>query len=131
MSISKNLLEEYYPQNYDRIKNKVEKEYVLSNHKKLLEIDNGVNSQIRNSKDIIYSIRKDFSKSSFTINYILLKNSLIITSLILTLWLLTLVGGFFNNLVVILGIILIVLIIMVYESLKLLEKDLTFNNDKK
>jgi preprotein translocase subunit SecD len=131
MSISKNLFEEYYLQNYNQTKNKVEKEIVLINHKKLLEIDNRVNSQFRNSKNIIHSIRKDFSKSSFTINYVLLKNSVIITVVILSLWLLTLIRGFFNNFVVILGIILIVLILMVFESLNLLEKDITFNKDKK
>ena len=131
LSISKNLIEEPYPQDYDETENEVKKEIILFNYKKLKETNNEVNSQHLNSKKRIGSIRSSFSWSSFTINYILIINSVIITSIILSLWLLTLIGGIFNNTVLILGIILIILIFMIFESLSLLEKEIAYKSDKK
>ena len=90
LSISKNLIEEPYPQDYDETENEVKKEIILFNYKKLKEADNELNSQHLNSKKRTRSIRRSFSWSSFTINYILIINSVIITIIILSLWLLTL-----------------------------------------
>ena len=131
LSISKNLIEEPYPQDYDETENEVKKEIILFNYKKLKETNNEVNSQHLNSKKRIGSIRSSFSWSSFTINYILIINSVIITIIILSLWLLTLIGGIFNNIVLILGIIIIILIFMIFESLSLLEKEIAHKSDKK
>ena len=125
MSLSKELYERYYPRENNEEKQETVENLTLYDYQDHLETEYGAPSQLPRFKQLIAAFKEDFSKSSFTINYVLIINSVIIISIILSLCLLTLIGGIFNNFVLILGIITMILIFMIFESLALLEKEIT------
>ena len=128
--MSKQVYEEYYAQEYDEQKEQVVENLVLYDYQDHLETDYAKSSQLPSLKQIIASFKEGFSKSSFTLNYVLIINSVIIASIIISIWLLTAIGGIFNNIILTLGIIIIVLILMIFESLSLLEKEITQEGEK-
>lgn len=130
MNISEPLYEKYYPQQDSKYKEEIIENLLLYDYQDHFETDYGTSSQLPRLKQVITSFKEDFSKSSFTINYVLIMNSLIIISIILSITLLTVIGGIFNNFILILGIILVVLILMIFESLTLLEKEIAHKEEK-
>ena len=125
MNMSEPIYEKYYPQGDSENEEEIVETLTLFDYQEHLETDYGASSQIPRLRMLIASLKEAFSKESFTINYVLIINSVIIMSIILSIWLLTLIGGIFNNFILILGIITIVLILMIFESLTLLENELT------
>jgi len=126
MNMSKSVYEEYYPPQEDsEHEEEIVESLALYDYQEQIETDYGAAPQLPRLKQLISSFKEDFSKSSFTINYVLIMNSVIIISIILSITLLTVIGGIFNNFILILGIILVVLILMIFESLTLLEKEIT------
>lgn len=125
MNMSKPVYEQYYAQEHSEQEQEIVENLVLYDYQDHLETDYAESSQLPSLKQIIASFKEGFSKSSFTINYVLIINSVIIASIIISIYFLTVIGGIFNNFILILGIIIIVLVLMIFESLSLLEKEIT------
>ena len=131
MNMTESIYEKHYPPEDNEQEEEMVENLILFDYQERYETEYGVSTQLPKLKQIIASFKEDFSKSSFTINYVLIVNSLIIITIIVSIWLLTLIGGIFNNIILILGIITIVLILMIFETLTLLEKEITQKEKKK
>jgi hypothetical protein len=130
MSMSEQVLENKYQSEFDGKNQTVVIDNLnLLNYQKKVETNYSANVQLPYLKKLFESIKVDFSKSSFSINYALIINTTVIISILIFLWLLYIIG--FRDFFITTAVIFIVLIMMVFETLSLIEKEISKKGQNK